>query len=612
MNNLHKSIPVLVVLLASCAGVYAQATVISGSDIVPAVVSGQMSTGAHYDPTGVDTANVRVYGYAFQTNPDDPYFDQDPGINAPAGSGLGPGTTVSFNVLGGLSYWSGTGPVTQTAPPGGEALQYTFGISSRTVSGSSGPQAGFNLGAVQSSGAFHKHLNAFLLGPDGNATAGDGSEPAPGVYFVTLQVVDAGVATSNPLYVLYGNGVSSAVWDQARTYLRNSFAPLTNLTGRSNYPTARGDFPSTWAADAGGTWGAAGSWNGPVPSAQADTAVFGQVITAPRTVTLASPQVVGHLAFDNSSAYTLAGTMLTLGDGSAPSEVVVNSGSHTVAAPVNLASPTTFNVVPAGGTLTVQSAVTSNPGVGVAKEGAGTVAVRQLNAASLDVVQGTFRLLGSTPAPPPTQLGGLTVRDGATFDLGTGSAVVATTGASSAGAILALVATSYDAGRWDLPGITSSAAADPANNSLTAVGAIDNSLAHLTAFQGVPVGDASVLLKYTLYGDANLDGKLNADDYALLDRGFARHLTGWLNGDFNYDGVVDQCDYLLIDRAYALTEGGSLAPGFLDEREAEFGLDYVNELTLSVPEPAGVLPALALAVLSRRRRSRGGRLNGSL
>lgn len=602
------------ILAAACATASAQSFATTGSDIIPRVVSGQMTTGAKddRDPTGTEVVNVRVYPYYFQSNPDDPYFDQDPGFNAPAGSGLGASSTLSYNILSGLSYWDGTGPVTQTLPPANEAIQYKLGISSATVTGSSTAQPGFNLARVQANGAVHVHLNAFLFGPDGNADATDGVVATPGIYFVTLQAVDNGVASSQPLYIVYDNGLPSSVLDQARVYSRNSFAPLTNLTGHSNYPTDRGDFPSTWAADAAGTWGAAGSWNGPVPAAQADSAVFGQVITAPRTVTLASPQTVGHLAFDNANAYTLTGATLTLGDGSAPSEVVVNSGSHAIAAPVNLASHTTFNVVPAGSTLTVQSAITSNPGVRVAKEGAGTVVAKQLTATSLDVVQGTFRLLAATPTAAPTQLGELTVRDGATFDLNTGSAVISTTGMSSAGSVLAQVAAAYNTGQWDRPGITSSAAADPANNALTAVGTIDNSFAHLTSFQGVPVGDASVLLKYTYYGDANLDGKLNADDYVLLDRGFARQLSGWLNGDFNYDGVIDQHDYLLIDRTYALAGGGGLSPAFLAEREAKFGVGYVNALVATVPEPVGVLPAIACVALSVRRQSRGRRLNGSL
>ena len=57
-------------------------------------------------------------------------------------------------------------------------------------------------------------------------------------------------------------------------------------------------------------------------------------------------------------------------------------------------------------------------------------------------------------------------------------------------------------------------------------------------------------MKYTYYGDANLDGKVDASDYSLIDNGYLNHLTGWYNGDFNYDGVINGSDYTLIDNAF--------------------------------------------------------------
>ena len=59
-----------------------------------------------------------------------------------------------------------------------------------------------------------------------------------------------------------------------------------------------------------------------------------------------------------------------------------------------------------------------------------------------------------------------------------------------------------------------------------------------------------VLVKYTYYGDADLNGSVNGADYAQIDHGFGAHLTGWSNGDFNYDGVVDGSDYSLIDNTF--------------------------------------------------------------
>jgi unsaturated chondroitin disaccharide hydrolase len=59
-----------------------------------------------------------------------------------------------------------------------------------------------------------------------------------------------------------------------------------------------------------------------------------------------------------------------------------------------------------------------------------------------------------------------------------------------------------------------------------------------------------VLVKYTVPGDADLNGVVNGADYAQIDNGFGRHLAGWSNGDFNYDGVVDGSDYSMIDSTF--------------------------------------------------------------
>src|SRR5205085_12575098 len=57
-----------------------------------------------------------------------------------------------------------------------------------------------------------------------------------------------------------------------------------------------------------------------------------------------------------------------------------------------------------------------------------------------------------------------------------------------------------------------------------------------TTFDGQSVDINSILVKYTYDGDANVDGQINADDYAAIDAGFATHATGYAHGDFNYSG----------------------------------------------------------------------------
>jgi hypothetical protein len=66
-------------------------------------------------------------------------------------------------------------------------------------------------------------------------------------------------------------------------------------------------------------------------------------------------------------------------------------------------------------------------------------------------------------------------------------------------------------------------------------------------FGGEPVSGDDALVSFTHGGDANLDGKINVDDYGRIDFNVALGTTGWFNGDFNYDGKINVDDYGIID-----------------------------------------------------------------
>jgi prepilin-type processing-associated H-X9-DG protein len=145
-------------------------------------------------------------------------------------------------------------------------------------------------------------------------------------------------------------------------------------------------------------------------------------------------------------------------------------------------------------------------------------------------------------------------------------------------------------------GITSSTAAADTTH-LTALGVIQNmnadgSAIYTTSFDGqtnLDLTSTDVLIHYTYYGDANLDGQVDGSDYSLIDNGFAEKSAGWQNGDFNYDGVVDGSDYTLIDNAFNQQGADSLA--------------VVTAQIASVPEPAGMgMLALMCGMLGRPRR----------
>jgi hypothetical protein len=69
------------------------------------------------------------------------------------------------------------------------------------------------------------------------------------------------------------------------------------------------------------------------------------------------------------------------------------------------------------------------------------------------------------------------------------------------------------------------------------------------SFDGQSVFADDVLIKFTYDGDANLDGKVNIDDYGRIDANVGQSgiVFGWYNGDFNFDGKINIDDYGLID-----------------------------------------------------------------
>ncbi len=100
-------------------------------------------------------------------------------------------------------------------------------------------------------------------------------------------------------------------------------------------------------------------------------------------------------------------------------------------------------------------------------------------------------------------------------------------------------------------------------------------------------------MRYTLAGDANLDGKVNASDFDALASNYGKSGANlWTKGDFNYDGLVNVVDFNLLASNYnaALSAPALSAPA---------------PLGTLVPEPGtiGLVSLLGLLPL-RRRRSR--------
>lgn len=138
----------------------------------------------------------------------------------------------------------------------------------------------------------------------------------------------------------------------------------------------------------------------------------------------------------------------------------------------------------------------------------------------------------------------------------------------------------YAGGAWTGFGIRSSSAA--ANPGFGVGYAVANQIGSPPTFLGRPITPTSALFRYTLLGDANLNGTVNINDFSLLAANF--NTAGpWVEGDFNYDQFVNISDFAL------------LASNFNRSLPADLPRE-------SIPEPVSLIfVASAFAVLKRQR-----------
>lgn len=414
--------------------------------------------------------------------------------------------------------------------------------------------------------------------------------------------------------------------------------------------------PGAWNVDAAGDWNTAGNWliSG-VPNSAGAAAVFGDKITAARTVTVNSTDTVGFLGFDGGSSYTLSGTG-AINLANTPglhAGIQVNNdagnANHTVNLPLNVQSDLDL-VSYSSGTLNLAGAFNNSAGHTILKDGPGLIAISgpQTHAAGTQIVTegGTLRLdsdAGSVASRTVTlnQVGGntlvtttqhlaslnivggvvsvsttglksivtssvqfgsagqidLTTRNGLIVDYATG-------GPSPVASIRAAIISGLNAQgtAWTGPGIVSSTAASAPK---LAVGYTESSAllgANGGNFLGEAVDGSAVLVRATLDGDANLDGQVSFADLVAVAQHYG--LTGtstWATGDFNYDGATSFADLVAVAQNY-----GAVLPASIPGATPDFEHDLAAAVA-QVPEPASLALLLGAGLLALRRGGRSRR-----
>jgi autotransporter-associated beta strand protein len=481
--------------------------------------------------------------------------------------------------LSGSSNYSGT-----TIVSGGTLLAGAVNAlspnSSVNVSGGTLDVSGFN-----------NSIAALTVGPAGTLSLGFGqvlTDTGNAAFAGTLNVTTGTISTTLPqtliTYTGYTGGFTNVYGIPSSDIL--SYTP-TGLLVIANGPA------SLTYLNTGGTWdtGTSSSFNssgGATVFHAGDNVTFDDSNPAgPYTVTISGTVAPGSTTFNtsnNSPGYVVSGG----GIGGSGSLTKFGTGTVTLSSSNTYTGGTNI----AAGTLVLASAgalpTNSNAGTGL------------LIASSAQL---TIANHGSNPTYVP-QVSSL-INSG-TIDI-TNNALVIRNGNGTIGTIWSQVQQAYNNGAWNgtnsSAGVITSGTASSDSTHLTAIGVATGLT---TTFEGLNVAAGDVLIKYTYYGDANLDGQVDSSDYTLTDAGFlsqggAGSLTGWQNGDFNYDGVINGSDYTLIDNAFN-TQGAQLSAEVATATAQIAG----SSVSTAVPEPTtlGLCGLLAVGLLGRRRRCR--------
>ncbi len=412
----------------------------------------------------------------------------------------------------------------------------------------------------------------------------------------------------NPQAKPLGDGMPTW-WENLRGYnplaLDNNIVTSDNYTRLEHYLHYASMIANWDSTIANGNWSEHWNWRGTRPERIDSSANFGSGNGPSGSfIILDIPATVSHMNFSSGNSYAISGGStlnLRVIDGS--SEVNVTAGSHGISAPVTLSNNLLLTAAPGTG-LTMSNLQPST--VTLTKAGGGGFAVNNVRATGLNITGGSVVILPDGTAAGVSKIADLAIAAGAKLDLTnnhlvTGAAVGSYSGSVYTGVTGMIQSGRGTSGTWNgSTGIVTSQT-EATTGTLTSIGiarASDLGISTTGVWAGQTVASTDTLVMYTYAGDANLDGKINIDDYTRIDQGIVAAAGGWSNGDFNYDGKINIDDYVIIDANIASQGPALFAAG------GESGLS--NGVS-AIPEPGGLgLGGAVVAIFAgRSRRMRG-------
>ena len=171
----------------------------------------------------------------------------------------------------------------------------------------------------------------------------------------------------------------------------------------------------------------------------------------------------------------------------------------------------------------------------------------------------------------------LTATGGGALDLTDNDLIAA---AMTPAGFAALLQSGYASGAWNGVGITSSlAAAD--GKTIGYAQASDIFSSFPATIDGQSIASSAMIARWTIPGDVNLDGVVNAVDFNTLAANFNSATNAFDKGDLNYDGHVNAADFGALAANY-----GSTVPA-LSQSAPAAGFSVLAKLSAPAPsDPA--------------------------
>jgi hypothetical protein len=329
-------------------------------------------------------------------------------------------------------------------------------------------------------------------------------------------------------------------------------------------------------------------------------------IQSGRTFAIASLTNSGQLTASSGGVISITGTLtnsgtVTVGSGgtitttTSITGTLTNSGTVSIGAfgALTAGTITGSGIIKNDGTLLFSSATDSDQ---TYVRGAGTTNLASARLTLTNVQQTRLTLTNSAAMTLTSRSNGgtlstiktLSIDANSKLDLKDTDLAIDYSGTTPRTTIRGYLLSGYSSSSWSGPQLTSSTAQAIASDGQqvhkTALGYGEASVLKLTSFDGQAIDSTTLLIAYTLYGDASLDRVVNALDFNSLATNFGGTSgKAWTEGDFNYDGITNTLDFNALASNFNLALP---APA----------------LGSLIPEPAVALAIFAVFVLTPRRR----------